>query len=102
MAELFWLNDTQWAALDVLLGIPEIARERAEITPPVRIHRHRSHIMVSRIEQPNLAVIRSRHGHEDWIEDIVVFVTNSRRPQIADNHLAPVAGANGTSVYRRR
>jgi toxin ParE1/3/4 len=29
-------------ALDVLLDIPELARERAEITPPVRVHRHRS------------------------------------------------------------
>ena len=56
-------------ALDMLLGMPEIARERTEITPPVRIHRHRSHIIVYRIELPYLAVIRIRHGHEDWVDD---------------------------------
>lgn len=56
-------------ALGMLLDIPEIARERTEITPPVRVHRHRSHIIVYRIDAPYLAVIRIRHGHEDWGDD---------------------------------
>lgn len=55
--------------LDVLLASPEIARERTEITPPVRIHLHRAHVIVYRIEAPYLAVIRIRHGHEDWLAD---------------------------------
>lgn len=55
--------------LSLLLDSPEIARERQEITPPVRIHRHRSHLIVYRIEAPYLDVIRIRHAHEDWIAD---------------------------------
>jgi toxin ParE1/3/4 len=57
--------------LDILLDSPEIARERAEIAPRVRIHRHHSHVIVYRIEAPYLAVIRIRHGREDWIDDPV-------------------------------
>lgn len=57
--------------LDILVDSPEIARGRAEIAPPVRIHRHRSHVIVYRIEAPYLAVIRIRHGCEDWIDDPV-------------------------------
>ena len=57
--------------LDILLDSPGLAPMRAEITPPVRIHRHRSHIIVYRIEAPYLAVIRIRHGHEDWTTDPV-------------------------------
>ena len=55
--------------LNVLLDSPELARERHEIAPPVRIHRHRSHLIVYRIEAPFLDVIRIRHAHEDWIAD---------------------------------
>jgi toxin ParE1/3/4 len=55
--------------LGILLDSPEIARERTEIIPSVRIHRHRSHIIVYRIEIPYLAVIRIRHGREDWMDD---------------------------------
>ncbi len=55
--------------LELLLVYPLMARERLEIDPPVRIHRHRSHLIVYRIEPPYLIVIRIRHGHEDWTED---------------------------------
>ena len=55
--------------LGLLLDTPEIARERHEIVPPVRIHRHRSHLIVYQIEAPFLDVIRIRHTHEDWISD---------------------------------
>ena len=54
--------------LDLLLAHPFMARERTEIDPPVRIHRHRAHLIVYRVEVPYL-VVRIRHGHEDWIED---------------------------------
>lgn len=53
--------------LNLLLDNPEIARERDEIVPPVRIHRHRSHLIVYQIAAPFLDVIRVRHAHEDWM-----------------------------------
>lgn len=37
---------------------PEVARERVEFSPPVRIHHHARHLIVYRIEQDGLIVIR--------------------------------------------
>ena len=45
-----------------------MARERTEIDSPVRIHWHRAHLIIYRVEAPYLIVIRIRHGHEDWTE----------------------------------
>ncbi len=45
---------------------PEIARERPEIDPPVRLHPYRSHLIVYRIEVNHLAVIRIVHSRRHW------------------------------------
>jgi len=57
------------AGMDLLLEQPEIARERTELTPPVRIHPVASHLIVYRIEAEHLDIIRIRHGREDWTHD---------------------------------
>lgn len=56
-------------ALKTLLINPRIARERTELTPPVRIHPCRSHIIIYRIGPDHLTVVRVRHRHEDWTSD---------------------------------
>ncbi|MDO1584652.1 type II toxin-antitoxin system RelE/ParE family toxin [Rhizobium oryzicola] len=49
---------------------PRMARERDEITPPVRVHPFQAHLIIYRIEENNdILVIRVRHAHEDWIAD---------------------------------
>ncbi|UHS59921.1 type II toxin-antitoxin system RelE/ParE family toxin [Agrobacterium vaccinii] len=49
---------------------PRMARERHEISPPVRIHPFKAHLVVYRIiEDGSVFVIRIRHGHEDWAGD---------------------------------
>ena len=49
---------------------PKAARERREITPPVRCHPHTSHIIISVIDVDGDAlVLRIRHAHEDWERD---------------------------------
>lgn len=48
---------------------PGIVRERVEFTPPVRIYRYEAHIIVFRDEGDHLAIIRIRHGSEDWASD---------------------------------
>lgn len=53
----------------LLAANPRIARERDEITPPVRIFRHRAHIVVYRTEGPRVVVLRVRHAREDWSDD---------------------------------
>ena len=52
--------------LDFLCGHPEIARERREIDPPVRLHPYRSHLIIYRIEHDRLAVIRVVHRRQHW------------------------------------
>ncbi|MBL4720507.1 MAG: type II toxin-antitoxin system RelE/ParE family toxin [Alphaproteobacteria bacterium] len=50
-----------------LSDTPKAARERTEITPPVRVHPYRSHIIVYLInDKGNILILRIRHGREDW------------------------------------
>ncbi len=63
-------HDELFAVLDLIAESPRIAREREEISPPVRIHPFKAHLVVYRIEESGaIFVIRVRHGHEDWIGD---------------------------------
>jgi len=51
---------------------PELARERKEITPPVRIHPYGAHLIVYIVERNrDILIVRVRHGHEDWEEQPV-------------------------------
>lgn len=61
------------AAVFELIGRqPWLARERMEISPPVRIHPFRSHLIVYEVDASGAAVIlRVRHARENWIEDPV-------------------------------
>jgi len=50
----------------VLVRHPEIARERLEIRPPVRVYRSGSHLIIYRIEDGCLAVLHIVHARQDW------------------------------------
>lgn len=53
---------------ETLADNPLIARERTEITPPVRVHSCGSHIVVYVVEPDGgILVVRVRHGREDWL-----------------------------------
>lgn len=49
---------------------PHLARERMEISPPVRVHPCGAHIIIY-LAQPGapVLIIRVRHGSEDWLSD---------------------------------
>ncbi|MFK0166995.1 type II toxin-antitoxin system RelE/ParE family toxin [Rhizobium sp. NPDC090279] len=65
-------HDDLFAAFDLIAANPRMAREREEISPPVRIHPFKAHLVVYRIEENGtIFVIRIRHGHEDWASDPV-------------------------------
>lgn len=64
-------HDGFFALFDLLAANPHMARERLEIAPPVRVHPYRSHIVIYRMEGPDVLVIRVRHGHEDWMSERV-------------------------------
>jgi toxin ParE1/3/4 len=48
---------------------PEMARERLEIIPPIRVHPHRAHLVIYRIDLEGVLVLRVRHSHEDWADE---------------------------------
>lgn len=57
--------DGLFALFDLLAAYPEIAREREEFTPPVRIHPSGSHLVVYRQEGQGVEIIRILHAHRD-------------------------------------
>ena len=59
-------HDALEAAFDLIAEFPEIARERTEYDPPVRIHRCKSHVVIYLVEPQGPLIIRVRHTHEDW------------------------------------
>lgn len=50
----------------LLVRHPEIARERTEIRPPVRLYRSESHLIIYRIEAGWLQVLRIVHARQSW------------------------------------
>lgn len=54
----------------LLSANPRMARERPELTPPVRINSCGSHIIIYVIDDHgDVLIVRVRHGREDWIND---------------------------------
>jgi toxin ParE1/3/4 len=56
------LEDT----LERLLFMPEMARERREFDPPVRIHPSAAHLIIYRVEDNHLAILRVLGAGQDW------------------------------------
>lgn len=57
-------------ALLTLTATPKLARERLEISPPVRVHPVQAHIIVYRIEKDaTVHILRIRHQREDWADN---------------------------------
>ncbi|MCA1774079.1 MAG: type II toxin-antitoxin system RelE/ParE family toxin [Loktanella sp.] len=69
-----WLSTLQqWSieqadryAFDSLLFMPEMARERPEFDSPVRIHPSAEHLIVYRIQQDHLVILRVLGAGLDW------------------------------------
>lgn len=53
-------------ALLFLSEYPLAARERVDTNPPVRIHPFRSHVIVYRVDDRGVLVLRFRHARENW------------------------------------
>lgn len=52
--------------LQTIVSQPELARERSDISPPVRIHPFASHLIIYRIEDGHILVIRIVHARQSW------------------------------------
>lgn len=56
--------------LDLIAKNPQMAREREEISPPIRIHPFKAHLIIHQIEQNGtIFVIRIWNAFEDCIRD---------------------------------
>lgn len=63
-------HDELFAIFDLIAASPQIARERLELAPPMRIHPFKAHLVVYRIESDgDVFIVRVRHGHEDWANE---------------------------------
>lgn len=47
---------------------PEIARERRELDPPVRLHPFRSHVVIFKANATEMDIVRVVHGRSNWAE----------------------------------
>lgn len=62
-------QDELFAILDMIAAYPRIARERMELSPPMRIYPFKAHPVIYRVEaNSDVLVVRVRHAHEDWGE----------------------------------
>ena len=50
-----------------LSDFPFAAADRTELKSLSRVHPYRSHIIIYRLEGPDILTQRVRHGSEDWI-----------------------------------
>lgn len=59
-------TDALERAFETLLAMPEIARERREFSPPVRVHPSAQHVILYRIEDDHLVILRVLGGRQNW------------------------------------
>jgi len=52
---------------DTIAAMPTLAREHAEFTPPVRIHRHDGHLIIYRSDASQVTILRLLGGRQDWV-----------------------------------
>lgn len=57
--------DGLFAVFDLLAEFPEMARERGEFSPPVRVHPSGSHLVIYRLEGQGIEIIRVLHAHQN-------------------------------------
>lgn len=57
--------------LELIGESPKIARLRTELTPPVRVHPHGSHLIFYEERNGFVLIIRIRHASENWTHDLL-------------------------------
>ncbi|MBX9909787.1 MAG: type II toxin-antitoxin system RelE/ParE family toxin [Beijerinckiaceae bacterium] len=59
--------DTLADLFETIATMPTLARERAEFTPPVRIHAHEAHVIVYTTAADHVVILRLLGGRQDWV-----------------------------------
>jgi toxin ParE1/3/4 len=63
-------HDGLFELFALIASTPEMARQRNELTPPVRVQRYRAHLVLYLIEDDGVLVVRVRHSRGDWQSDL--------------------------------
>lgn len=58
-------TDGLFAIFDLLAYFPEMARERSEFTPALRIHPSGVHLVIYRTDGQSIEIIRILHAHQN-------------------------------------
>ncbi|QFT95206.1 Toxin ParE4 (plasmid) [Roseovarius sp. THAF9] len=66
MAQADRYTDIMEDTFDRLLFMPEMARERQEFNPPVRIHPIAEHLIIYQVERDQLVILRVLGAGQDW------------------------------------
>ncbi|WP_375286767.1 type II toxin-antitoxin system RelE/ParE family toxin [Sphingomonas sp.] len=61
--------DGLFSVAGLLANFPEAGRELRGISPPMRVHPYRSHIIIYRPEGTDVEIVRVRHARENWLYD---------------------------------
>jgi len=59
-------TDALQRSLDTIVAMPEIARERREFSPPVRVQPSAQHVIIYRIRDDHIVVLRVLSGRQNW------------------------------------
>lgn len=63
-------HDELFSIFVLVAASPRMARERSELSPPMRIHPFEAHLVVYRVEADgDILIVRVRHGHENWADN---------------------------------
>ena len=63
-------QDSLESTFALLAQFPELARERSELTPPVRVHPFGSHLIFYLVRPTgSVFVVLVRHKREDWVSE---------------------------------
>lgn len=63
-------HDELFSIFVLIAANPRMARERPELSPPMRIHPFKAHLVVYRVEADgDILIVRVRHGHENWADN---------------------------------
>lgn len=73
-------TDELASTFDLLVSMPKIAPERHEFSPPVRIHAHSRHLIVYRIDDGHLAIVRVLGSRQNWR----ILLENQQEVRFAD------------------
>ncbi len=58
-------SDGLFALFDLIADFPQMARERSEFAPPVRIHSSGAHLVIYRVDGHKVEIIRILHAHQN-------------------------------------